>query len=74
MFKMKQNPEMIIFQSQIQSAMQDLMPWDTLISLMNNLCTNFEKAKDINFVLLDELKVHKKCAPNDVEFKATSQF
>ena len=56
---MKEDTEIMMFQTQIQSAMQNLIPWETLILLLDDFCITFEKARDINYVLLEELKTYK---------------
>ena len=51
--------DVIVFKSNINSAMKNQIPWNILVSLMNELCSTFEKSKEVNHVLLDELKIYK---------------
>ena len=51
--------DVIVFKSNIDSAMKNRIPWNILVSLMNELCSTFEKSREVNHVLLDELKIYK---------------
>ena len=48
--------ELVIFKSNINSAMGNQIPWDVLVTLMKEICSTFEKSLAVNDVLLDELK------------------
>ena len=56
---MKYGADIIVFRSHIDSAMKDRIPWNILVDLMEQLCTDFKKSKELNHVLLDELKSFK---------------
>ena len=56
---MKYSEEIFVFKSHIDSAMKDQIPWNILVNLMNELCSTFKKSKEVNHVLLDELKTFK---------------
>ena len=56
---MKYGADIIVFRSHIDSAMKDRIPWNILVDLMDQLCTDFKKSKELNHVLLDELKSYK---------------
>ena len=51
--------EVLDFKSEIGSAMEDLVPWDMLVTLMNDLCSSLEISKEVNMLLLNELKTFK---------------
>ena len=51
---MKYGADIIVFRSHIDSAMKDRIPWNILVDLMEQLCTDFKKSKELNHVLLDE--------------------
>ena len=70
---MKYGTDMILFKSQLGSAMKDKIPWDSLVSLMETLCSTFDKSKVFNYFLLDELKDYKKIVQkNIVEVKVNT--
>ena len=56
---MKYSDEVFVFRSHVDSAMKDQLPWDVLVDLMDKLCSTFEKSKEVNHALLDELKIFK---------------
>ena len=56
---MKYSEDVFVFRSHIDSAMKDQIPWEVLIDLMDKLCSTFEKSKEVNHALLDELKTFK---------------
>ena len=67
---MKYSEEIFVFKSHIDSAMKDQIPWNILVNLMNELCSTFKKSKEVNHVLLDELKTFKpggQEVPNEVK-------
>ena len=49
----------ISFKAQVNSAMLDQIPWEMLLTFMESLCLTLEKSKEVNYVLLDELKTYK---------------
>ena len=51
--------EVMDFKAEIGSAMQDLISWDILVNLMNDLCSSPEISKEVNNLLLNELKSYK---------------
>ena len=53
---MNYSEDIIILKSHVQSAMKDQTSWDTVVTLMESVCISFQKAKELNYVLLDELK------------------
>ena len=53
---MRYSEDIIILKSNVQSAMKDQISWDSVVSLMESICISFQKAKELNYVLLDELK------------------
>ena len=56
---MKPDEELLVFKSRIESAFEDRIPWDVLVSLMDQVCSTLELSKAVNHVLLDELKLFK---------------
>ena len=56
---MKPDEELLVFKSHIESALEDRISWDNLVSLMDQLCSTLELSKAMNHVLLDELKLFK---------------
>ena len=65
---MKYSTEIITFKSYLDSAFKDAIPWTELAKLMKDLCNTFEKSKEANILLLDELKLYKDLYPyNDHE-------
>ena len=56
---MKYEANVIVFRSHIDSAMKDRIPWNILVDLMDQLCSDFKKSKEVNYLLLDELKLYK---------------
>ena len=56
---MKYSVNTITFRSHLNSAMSDQIPWDMLLTIMESLCMTLDKSKEINYVLLDELKTYK---------------
>ena len=56
---MKYEADVIVFRSNIDSAMKDRIPWNILVDLMDQLCSDFKKSKEVNYLLLDELKLYK---------------
>ena len=56
---MKPDEELLVFKSHIESAFEDRIPWDILVSLMDQVCSTLEISKAVNHVLLDELKLFK---------------
>ena len=63
--------EVLDFKSEIGSAMQDLIPWDVLVTLMNDLCSSLEISKEVNIVLLNELKSYKRVKNGVLETEDT---
>ena len=58
-FNMKYSTNVIAFKSHIKSAMNDDISWDMVDLMLDNLCTTFEKSKQVIYVLLEELKLFK---------------
>ena len=56
---MKPDEELLVFKSHIESAFEDRIPWDVLVSLMDQVCSTLEISKAVNHVLLEELKLFK---------------
>ena len=56
---MKYSVNTITFRSHLNSAMSDQIPWDMLLTIMESLSMTLDKSKEINYVLLDELKTYK---------------
>ena len=71
---MREAAEMIIFKSQIRSAMSNKIPWIILVSTMDDLCTSLEKAKSVNHILLSELKTYKNSQFNEIKENSTEYF
>ena len=56
---MKPDEELLVFKSHIESAFEDRIPWNILVSLTDQVCSTLEISKAVNHVLLDELKLFK---------------
>ena len=46
----------VIFKSFLYSAMQHQISWDSLVTLVSDICITLEKSREINMILLQELK------------------
>ena len=63
--EMKYSENIIAFKSHIGSAMKDRITWDMLEMIMESLCSSLEKSKQVNHILLAELKTYKNTGISD---------
>ena len=56
---MKYSENVITFRTHVCSAMKDRISWDMLVKIMDDLCSTLDKSKEVNHILLDELKTYK---------------
>ena len=56
---MKYSENVITFRTHVGSAMKDRISLDMLVKIMDDLCSTLDKSKEVNHILLDELKTYK---------------
>ena len=61
---MMYSEEAITFRTHVNSAMSDQIPWEMLLTLVESVCLTLEKSKEVNYLLLDELKTCKQTQSN----------